>query len=70
MKKDYRKIDIYIKNKDNYWVYECSTTWSKTCKLAKQSFMSKAGSMLQSIPRNPPKIAPPKIAAQSRDPFI
>ena len=41
MKTDYRKIDIYIKNKDNYWVYECSTTWSKTCKLAKQNFMSK-----------------------------
>jgi len=41
MKTDYRKIDIYIKNKHNNWVYECSTTWSKTCKLAKQRFMNK-----------------------------
>ena len=41
MKTDYRKIDIYLKDTRNNWVYECSTTWYKTCKLAKQSFMRK-----------------------------
>ncbi len=32
-KRDYRKIDLYMFNK-----YECSTTWAKTCKEAKEVF--------------------------------
>ncbi len=34
--KQYRKIDIFINGK-----YECSTTWSKTCKEAIQGYKAK-----------------------------
>lgn len=37
---DNRKIDIYLLNRTHKcWQYECSTTWSKTCKEAKASFL-------------------------------
>ena len=36
---NYRKIDIYLKNLNGYYQYECSTTWSKTCKYAKERFL-------------------------------
>ena len=37
---DNRKIDIYLLNRTHKcWQYECSTTWSETCKEAKASFL-------------------------------
>ncbi len=36
-----RVIDIYLKGKNGVYVYECSTTWSKTCKEAKKKFLIK-----------------------------
>jgi hypothetical protein len=38
-KRDYRKIDIYTRNTKGVAVYECSTTWAKTCKQAKENFL-------------------------------
>ena len=35
-KTNYPKIDIYVDNK-----YECSTTWAKSCKEAKEKFIDK-----------------------------
>lgn len=32
-KRDYRKIDIYVKGR-----YVCTTTWSKTCKEARARY--------------------------------
>jgi len=46
-KKDYKKIDIFTKRKFTpkgmiaIWQYECSTTWSKTCKQAKEMFLKR-----------------------------
>ena len=37
----YKKIDIYLKNLNGFWQYECSTNASVNCKQAKQSFMSR-----------------------------
>lgn len=37
-KRDYPKIDIFIKTDSNKWLYHSSTTWSKTCKEAVQEF--------------------------------
>ena len=37
----YKKIDIYLRNLKGFWQYECSTTWSKTCKEAKHKFLLK-----------------------------
>jgi len=37
----YKKIDIYLKNLRGFWQYECSTTWSKNCKEAKQKFLNR-----------------------------
>lgn len=37
----YKKINIYLKNLRGVYTYECSTTWSKTCKEAKASFLKK-----------------------------
>ena len=42
MKTDYKKIDIYLKDSEGIWNYECSTTWSKTCKEAKEIFLLKS----------------------------
>jgi len=39
--KMYKKIDIYLKNLRGFWQYECSTTWSKNCKEAKQNFLNR-----------------------------
>jgi hypothetical protein len=40
MNTDNRKIDIYLLNRTHKcWQYECSTTWSKTCRDAKASFL-------------------------------
>lgn len=33
-KRNYRKIDIYVDG-----IYQCSTTWSKTCRDAKKRFI-------------------------------
>lgn len=35
-KRDYPKIDIYVKGK-----YVCTTTWSRTCKEAKERYFVK-----------------------------
>ena len=37
-KRDYPKIDIYFMGS-----YQCSTTWARTLKQAKESFMNKSG---------------------------
>lgn len=37
-KRDYRKIDIYLRMAPG-WAYGCSTTWARTCKEAKQRFL-------------------------------
>jgi hypothetical protein len=37
-KQDYRPIDIYIRRGD-MWVYKVTTTWSHTCKEAKERFL-------------------------------
>lgn len=40
----HRKIDIYLRPfQSKVWVYECSTTWSKTLKEAKIAFCKKHG---------------------------
>lgn len=39
--KTYKKIDIYTKNFNGFYVYECSTMRYKTCKEAKKSFLLK-----------------------------
>ena len=40
MTTDNRKIDIYLLNRTRKcWQYECTTTWSKTCRDAKASFL-------------------------------
>lgn len=36
-----KKIDILLKHLNGFYKYECSTTWSKTCKEAKNSFLLK-----------------------------
>lgn len=41
MRTYYKKIDIYLKNLNGFYKYECSTTWSKTCKEAKANFLKK-----------------------------
>lgn len=33
-KRDYPKIDVYVNGQ-----YECTTTWAKTCKEAKEKFI-------------------------------
>jgi len=38
---NYKKINIYLKDLKGFYKYECSTTWSKTCKDAKKSFLTK-----------------------------
>lgn len=41
-KRDYKKIDLFTKGKGicNQWVYYATTTWAKTCKEAKQRFIT------------------------------
>jgi hypothetical protein len=40
MSTDNRKIDIYLLNRTRgVWQYECSTTWSRTCREAKAAFL-------------------------------
>lgn len=40
----YKKIDIYLRKfGTNFWQYECSTNFYKTCKEAKQSFCKRHG---------------------------
>jgi len=39
-KRDYKKIDILW-----YGKYECSTTWFKTCKEAKQAWIKEQGNI-------------------------
>lgn len=38
-----RKIDIYLKNQNGFWQYECSTNAAKTCKQAKYNFCIRHG---------------------------
>jgi len=37
--KQYKKIDIYLVSLNRCLQYECSTTWSETCKQAKKAFL-------------------------------
>ena len=39
--KQHKKIDIYLRSLNGCLQYECSTTWSKTCKQAKEAFLRK-----------------------------
>ena len=41
--KQYRKIDIYLKNLKGFYAYECSTTWARTCKEAKAGYLRGVG---------------------------
>ena len=41
MKTNNKKINVYLKSLKGFYQYECSTTWSKTCKEAKQKFLLK-----------------------------
>ena len=42
--KQARKIDIYLRPfQSKVWVYECSATWAKTLKEAKQRFCNRHG---------------------------
>jgi hypothetical protein len=36
----YKKINIYLKNRNGNYAYECSTNMSKTCKEAKNKFLA------------------------------
>ena len=41
-KRDYRKIDIFVKNVNSgFFDYVCNTTWSKTLKQAKEIYCKK-----------------------------
>ena len=40
-KRDYKKIDIFLKYSDGTFNYVESTTWSKTCKDAKARWLEK-----------------------------
>lgn len=46
-KRNYAKIDICIST-INGWHYVCSTTWSKSCKEAKQAYLSTHSHLLAS----------------------
>jgi hypothetical protein len=48
MKSEYKKIDIYLRNTKGVYTYECSTTWSRTCKDAKMRFLQKENYLDQS----------------------
>lgn len=37
-KRNYPKIDIYVKGENNIFQYVASTTWAKTCKEAKARY--------------------------------
>lgn len=51
--KQHRKIDIYLRPfQSKVWVYECSTTWSKTLKEAKAMFCRKHGLDLTQVKVN------------------
>lgn len=39
--KTYKKIDIYLRNLNGTYQYECSCMGYKTCKQAKESFLGK-----------------------------
>lgn len=41
MFKTYKKIDIFLKNRQGFYAYECSTMASRTCKEAKHNFCIK-----------------------------
>jgi hypothetical protein len=36
----YKKIDLFIKNSRGGWTYVCTTQQSRTCKEAKEKFLS------------------------------
>jgi len=38
-RKDYPKIDIYVRDNAGIFQYYCTTTWSRTVREAKQSFV-------------------------------
>jgi hypothetical protein len=43
-----KKIDIYLKNLNGFYGYECSTNASKTCKEAKDRYLKGIGRGLDS----------------------
>ena len=48
--KQLKKIDIYLRPfQSKLWVYECSTTWSKTLKEAKAAFCKRHGLDLSQV---------------------
>jgi len=40
-KRNYKKIDIFLKDLKGFYTYEISTNWSKTCKEAKSRFLKR-----------------------------
>ena len=40
-KRDFPKIDIYMRNGDGTGFYLCSTTWARNCRVAVQHYLAK-----------------------------
>ena len=43
VKRNYRKIDIFHRADGSGWIYVGSTTWSRTCREAKDRFLAATG---------------------------
>jgi len=43
MNRNYKKIDIYLKNLKGFYAYECSTNAYPTCRQAKASMLKRHG---------------------------
>lgn len=46
-RKDYPKIDIYVRDNAGIFQYYCTTTWSRTVREAAQSFIERYPSIAQ-----------------------
>jgi hypothetical protein len=50
-KRDYPKIDIFVM-RSHGWEYQCSTTWARTCKEAKEKYIEKNGGLPKWVKAN------------------
>ena len=49
-KRDYPKIDLYVRNKENgIFEYVGSSTWAKTCKEAKARYLANTGKPIRDV---------------------
>ena len=44
-KRDYPEIEIFHKSGGKTWSYVCTTTWSRTCREAKERFLDWHGNL-------------------------